>query len=286
MIAATGSFSAVARASNMTPSAVSRQITRLEEDVGARLIQRTTRRQSLTEAGEVLLDHAKQVIADLDAARLAVSNLNASPTGALRITAEADLASTLLAPILPEFLARYPNLSVRLFPSASLEDLVERGIDVAIRMGHLHSSSLMARRIKMSRSLIVASPSYLEQREAPQHPEQLAGHICVSFHAGSDQTVWQFQAGGDTLDVPISARLQAASPLVLKNAAKAGLGVAMLPNWIVREEIEEGSLVPLLAGFPLVPPATPISAVYPSRRNLANKVRVFIDFLSERIEQS
>jgi len=283
MVASTGSFSAVARARNTTPSAVSRQISRLEEDLGTRLLQRTTRQQSLTEAGEVLLRHAKQVIADLDAARLAVSNRNATPTGTLRITAESDLAAILLAPLLPEFMAENPELSVRLFTSASLEDLVERSIDVAIRMGHLESSSLVARRLTMSRSLILASPTYLEQRGNPKRPEELALHTCLSFRTGSDQTLWQFNLEGQTLDVPISARLQAASPLVLRNAANAGLGIAMLPNWIVREELSKGSLVPLLAPFPLVPPATPINAVYPSGRNLAGKVRVFIDFISTRI---
>lgn len=286
LVADTGSFSAAARATNATPSAVSRQISRLEEDWGARLLQRTTRQQALTEAGEVLLRHARQVIEDLETARLAVSNLSDAPSGVLRITAEADLAATLLSPLLPGFLERYPNLSLRLFPSASLEDLVERNIDVAIRMGHLESSSLMARRLTVSRSLIVASPDYLKKNGVLSRPEELAAHSCLSFRAGSDQTTWRFSDDGREFEVPISVRLHAASLLVLKNAAKAGLGIAILPNWITREELDAGTLVPLLARYSHLPPATPISAVYPSGRNLASKVRVFIDYISERIDRS
>lgn len=286
LVADTGSFSAAARVTHATPSAVSRQISRLEEDLGARLLQRTTRQQTLTEAGEVLLTRAKQVIEDLEAARSAVSTLNASPSGVLRITAEADLAATLLSPLLPEFSERYPDLTLRLFPSASLDDLVERKIDLAIRMGHLENSTLMARRLTMSRSLIVASPAYIERHGAPAAPDDLTVHTCLSFRADADHTTWRFGADGQTHEVQVYARLQAASLLVLKNAAISGLGIAMLPNWITRKELINGDLVPLLAGFPLVPPATPISAVYPSGRNLASKVRVFIDFIAERIDRN
>ncbi|MCT4578927.1 LysR family transcriptional regulator [Donghicola sp.] len=283
LVAEVGSFSAAARVTNTTPSAVSRQISRLEQDLGARLLQRSTRRQNLTEAGEVLLVHARQVVEDLEAARLAVSNLNSAPRGILRITAEADLAATFLAPLLPEFLERYPDLKLRLLPSASMEDLVDRNIDVAIRMGHLQSSTMIARRLTTSRSVLVASPSYLERRGVPQRPDDLRSHACLSFRADVDQTVWRFEAAGEQAEIGISPRLQAPSLLVLKNAAKAGMGIAMLPRWMMEEDLGNGALVPILTEYALLPSKTPISAVYASGRNLASKVRVFIDFLGERM---
>jgi DNA-binding transcriptional LysR family regulator len=169
-----GSFSAVARSTRTTPSAISRQISRLEENLGTRLLQRTTRQQELTEAGEIYLRHARQIIEDVDAARHAVTRLSGAPSGVLRVTAEADLAVTLLSPVLPEFLETYPNLRVHVHTSSVMEDLISRGIDVAIRVGHLADSSLIAKRLTMSRSLLVASPEFLRREGAPQHPEDLA----------------------------------------------------------------------------------------------------------------
>ncbi|MBO9398349.1 LysR family transcriptional regulator [Shimia sp. R9_2] len=275
-----GSFSAVARATHTTPSAVSRQISRLEEDLGTRLLQRTTRQQVLTEAGEIYLRHARQIAEDTEAARRAVSQLGQDPSGVLRITAEADLANALLSPMLPEFLAKYPNLRVQLHTSAKMEDLIDRGIDVAIRMGHLESSSLIAKRLVMSRSLLVASPAFLANCGTPSHPKDLSTLTCLSFKTETERTIWRFKTGDEVLDIPVSGRFQVGSLVLLREAAKSGLGIAMLPIWTVRDDLDTGTLLPVLPGFPLEPPATPINAVYPSGRFLASKVRVFIDALS------
>ena len=279
-----GSFSAVARRNRTTPSAVSRQISRLEESLDTRLLQRTTRQQVLTEAGEVFLNHARQIIEDVESARRAVTQLSNLPSGVLRVTAEPDLALTVLSPILPDFLAAYPGLRVQLHTSATMEDLIGRGFDVAIRMGHLDDSSLIGKRIAMSRSLLVASPGFLHEHGTPQGPEDLSSLSCLSFRVENDQANWLFQSGNDILDVAISGRVQASNLVFLREAAKSGLGIAMLPTWMVRDDLNAGLLVPVLPGFPLHPPATPISAVYPSGRNLANKVRVFIDFLATKID--
>ena len=278
-----GSFSAAARSAHSTPSAVSRQISRLEEHLGTRLIQRTTRQQVLTEAGEIYLRHARQIVEDMDTARRAVSDLSAAPSGVLRVTMEADLAQTLLSPVLPEFLATYPDLRLQLHTSATMEDLIGRGIDVAVRVGHLENSSLIAKRLTMSRSLLVASPDYLERNGTPLHPQDLSRLSCLSFRVEADQITWHFKAGDSVLSVPVSGPVQVGSLVLLREAARSGLGVAMLPTWIVRDDLQAGTLVPVLPGFPLEPPATPISAVYPSGRNLASKVRVFIDFLADRV---
>lgn len=279
-----GSFSAVARSTNATPSSVSRQVSRLEEDLGTRLLQRTTRQQVLTEAGQVYLRHARQIIEDVEAARRSVSELSQAPSGVLRITAEADLALFLLNPILPEFLELYPDLRIKLHTSATMEDLIGRGIDVAIRVGHLDDSGLIAKPLAMSRSLLVASPDFLKAHGAPKHPQDLPQFSCLSFRVDTDHPKWRFKSGKNEWTSPVSGRMQASSLVLLKEAAKSGVGIAMLPTWIVSEDLAAGNLVPVLPDFPLEPPSTPISAVYPSKRHLAQKVRVFIDFLADRLQ--
>jgi DNA-binding transcriptional LysR family regulator len=282
-VAEAESFSATSRQLHTTPSAVSRQIARLEEELGARLVQRTTRQQSLTEAGEVLLQRARRILEEVDAAQLAVARSSKAPSGVLRLTAEADLAVTLLSPLMPDFLALYPDLRLQLFPSAALEDLIDRGIDVAIRVGHLQDSSLIARPLAQSRSVLLASPQFLAQHGVPQHPAELSDFSCLSFRVGSGHSLWRFRAGSDSVEVPVKGRIHAASLGVLKEAAISGLGIAMLPSWMVRAELDRESLVPVLPAYPLDPPSTPISALYPSRRNLPTKVRVFVDYLSARM---
>ncbi|MCV6586496.1 MAG: LysR family transcriptional regulator [Marinibacterium sp.] len=274
------SFSAVARATGTTPSAISRQMSRLEDSLGARLLQRTTRQQALTEAGEIYLRHARQIIEDTDAARRAVAQLGDEPSGVLRITAEADLAHALLSPMLPGFLARYPALRVQLHTSARMEDLIGRGIDVAVRVGHLDSSSLIARRLIMSRSMLVASPDFLRSHGTPQRPQDLQDLPCLSFRVGHERTVWRFRVGQEGVEVPVAGPVQAASLVLLRDAARSGVGVAMLPVWMLGEDLDAGRLCPVLPGAPLDPPATPINAVYPSGRFLPGKVRVFVDELA------
>jgi DNA-binding transcriptional LysR family regulator len=279
-----GSFSAAARFLGVTPSAVSRQVSQLEGELGARLFHRTTRKQSLTEAGEIYFQHAHRLVADLEAARLAVSRLTDTPSGSLRVTIEADFAHAYVAPILPDFLDRYPKVQVRLFMSAGMMDLVDSGIDLAIRIGHLDDSSLIARKIAMSRSLVCASPAYLERNGTPTHPSELEAHSCLSFRTQAGKNHWGFEPPQGSLDVPISGRLNANSLVFLRNAALAGLGIIMTPTWMIRDELKHGHLVALLEDFPLVPPSTPIHAVFAHNRHLAPKVRAFVDFLVERME--
>lgn len=279
-----GSFSAAARFLGITPSAVSRQVSQLEGELGARLFHRTTRRQSLTEAGEIYLRYARSIVADLEAARLAVSQLTDAPTGSLHITSEADFALAHVAPHLPDFLARYPYVQVRISMSAGLVDLVDSGIDLAIRIGHLEDSSLVARKIATSRSLVCASPGYLRQYGTPTHPGALESHSCLSFRTGPGKNHWSFELPHGALDVLISGRLNVNSLVFLRNAALDGLGITMIPSWMVRDDMQKGRLVALLEDFPLLPSSTPIHAVFAHNRHLAPKVRAFVDFLAERME--
>ncbi len=279
-----GSFSAAARFLGVTPSSVSRQVSQLEGELGARLFQRTTRRQSLTEPGEIYFQHAHRIVADLEAAHLAVSRLTDTPSGSLQITVEADFALAYIEPILAEFLQRYPEVQIRLFMSAGMIDLVHSGIDLAIRVGHLDDSSLFARKIAVSRSLVCASPAYLAQYGTPTHPGDLEAHSCLSFRTNPGRNQWSFKVEEDTLDVPVSGRLNVNSLVFLRHAASSGLGIIMVPTWIIRNELKHGHLVPLLEEFELDPPSTPIHAVFAHNRHLAPKVRAFVDFLAERME--
>ncbi len=279
-----GSFSAAARFLGITPSSVSRQMSQLEGELGARLFHRTTRKQSLTETGEIYFRHAHRIVADLDEARLAVNRLTDTPSGSLHVTAEADFAIAFIAPILPDFLDRYPDVQLRLSMTADTMDLIGSGIDLAIRMGHLEDSSLIARKIAISRSLLCASPSYLATHGTPTHPSELTRHCCLSFRVKPGKNHWRFNLPKDTLDVPISGRLNTNSLTFLRSIAVAGRGIIMIPAWMVRDELKDGHLVSLLEDFPLVPPTTPISAVFAHNRHLAPKVRAFVDFLAEQVE--
>lgn len=279
-----GSFSAAARFLGITPSAVSRQVSQLESELGARLFHRTTRRQSLTEPGEIYFQHADRIVADLAGARLAVARLTDAPSGTLHLTVEADFALAFVAPILPEFLERYPDVGVRLATSPGMADLVESGIDVAIRIGHLDDSDLIARKIATSRSLVCASPAYLAQYGSPATPLELEAHRCLSFRTDPGRNTWRFRLPEGELDVAIAGPLNANSVVLLREAALAALGIVMIPTWIIRDELETGHLVPVLEDFALVPPSTPIHAVFAHNRHLAPKVRAFVDFLAERME--
>lgn len=280
-----GSFSAAARFRGVTPSSVSRQISQLESELGARLFHRTTRKQSLTETGEVYLRYAGRIVADLEEARLAVGRLANTPSGSLHVTAEVDFAVAYIAPILPEFLERYPEVQLRLSMSSGRMDLVDSGIDLAIRIGDLDDSSLIARKIFDSRSVLCASPAYLAKHGRPTHPRDLEVHNCLSFRIGAGKNYWSFKLPKGGLDVPISGRLNANSLVFLRSLAMSAQGIAMIPVWMIRHELNDGRLVTLLEDFPLEPPSSPINAVFAHNRHLAPKVRAFVDFLVDHIDR-
>ncbi len=283
-VAQEGSFSAAARFLGVTPSSVSRQVSQLEGELGTRLFHRTTRKQSLTEAGEIYFRHARRIVVDVEEARLAVGRLADTPRGSLHLTVEPDFALAYIAPILPGFVERYPEIQLRLSMSAGFMDLVDSGIDLAIRFGHLDDSSLVARKIALSRSLICASPAYLAKHGAPMHPNDLETHSCLSYRTKPGENYWRFELPQGLLDVPISGCINANSLFFLRDGALAGLGIIMIPIWMVRNELKNGNLVPVLEDIALAPPSTPINAVFAHNRHLAPKVRAFVDFLVEQME--
>ena len=163
-------------------------------------------------------------------------------------------------------------------------DLIESGIDVAVRIGHLEDSSLIARKIATSRSLICASSKYLAKHGTPKHPSELEAHNCLSFWIKPGKNHWSFELPKGVLNVPISGRVNVNSLVFLRNLALAGTGIVMMPSWMAGDALQHGELVPLLKDFPLVPPSTPIHAVFAHKRQLAPKVRAFVEFLAERMD--
>ena len=281
-----GSFSAAARFLGVLPSSISRQITQLEADLGTRLFHRTTRRQHLTEAGEVYFQHAQRIVVDLDAARLAVTQLADNPSGSLNVAIEADFANIHITPIIADFLNQYPEIQIQFLMNSKQVDLIDGGIDIAIRIGRLDDSSLFARKIADYQSLICASPSYLTQHGTPTHPDELLTHSCLSFNIQSKKIYWGFEVEGETKNIEISGKIKANNLDFLKEAALSNLGIVNLPIWMVQDDIEQNRLVPLLEDFTVSHSKTPIHAVFGHNRHLAPKVRAFIDFLVERLAAS
>lgn len=280
-----GSFSAAARQLGVTPSSVSRQMSQMEADLGARLFHRTTRKQNLTETGEVYFEHARRVVAELEDARLAVNKLSDAPTGKLHVTVEPDFAVSFLVPILPSFLKRFPDVQIRFTFTSENVDLIDGGIDLAIRIGHLADSSMIARKIAVSRSVVCASPGYIARYGTPKHPSDLVQHCCLSFKTSAGKNHWCFIENQTSLDVPISGRMNANSLVFLRGMALADCGIVMVPKWLIGEELKSGQLVPLLSEFAQEPSSTPINAVFSNTRHQAPKVRAFIDFLVEHISE-
>jgi DNA-binding transcriptional LysR family regulator len=279
-----GSFSSTARELGTSPSSVSRQVSQLEEELGARLFSRTTRKQTLTEAGAIFFQRAEHIVADLKDAQLAVNRLAGKPSGLLTISAETDLAQNFLAPVLPEFLERFPDINIQIVVSPNLLDLIDGALDLAIRMGHLHDSNLIARKLMASHSVVCASPKYLKKQGMPKIPSELAHHNCLSFKTSAGVKKWCFKSPEEKFEVSITGRVSVNSIAFLRSMVVAGQGIGMMPKWNIEKQLASGELVPLLEDYTMIPDHTPIHAVYNQTKQLPPKVRVFIDFMVEKYE--
>ncbi len=277
-----GSFSAAGRQLGAAPSSVSRQINELENDLGARLFHRTTRKLSLTEAGQLYYERASRILIDVDEAKLALSEIGGAPSGILRVTVAASLARLHIMPALADFQSTFPAVKVAVSVTDRMVDLVQEGFDLAIRVGRPRDSSLVARKIGSGRRIVCASPAYLKKAGTPQVPADLANHNCLTFRTNPGSNVWSFRLGKGTLNVRVSGSLFADDGESLVAAAMAGLGLILLPAWLVGVELGEGRLLEVLPEFQIIPKDTPLYALYPHQRHLPPKVRVFIDLLVER----
>lgn len=280
-VAETGSFSAAARALNISKSLVSRQVSWLEAELGARLIARTTRSLTLTEAGRNYYDQVVQILTQIEEADLSVSQLQATPRGKLRVSAPVSFSVLRLARVLPDFLALYPEIEVDVVLNDRRVDLFADGFDLAIRIGKLADSSLIARKLSESKLYVCASPDYLARRGTPKAPADLKGHDCLCYSNADFLTEWRFTGlDGRPLAVEVKGQLHANNGDLLRAAALCGLGFVQLPGFLVDRDLESGALVPVLQ--PYMRQEGGIYAVYPHARYLPPKIRVFVDFLAER----
>ena len=280
----TGSLSGAGRQSGLSPASVSRQITALEDDLGVRLLNRTSRRLSLTEAGQVYLEHAERLLQDIDELRDAVSQMAVKPRGTLRIQSRISLGTQHVAPLIPTFLALYPDLKIDLWLTDNDLDLTEHGIDLAIRTGDLSDSTLIGRRLASSPRVICASPQYWAEHGKPTTPEALMDHNCLTyrFEFGTAAALWQFRTDtGQSVNVQVAGNFQTNNGDALRVATLSGLGVAMLPAWSVKDHLKAGSLERVLSDYETTVSDLDfgIYAVYLSRRNLSAKTRLFVDHL-------
>jgi len=274
------SFTEAAVQLGISSSAVSKQISRLEDRLGVQLLRRTTRRMGLTEAGAAFYERAARIMTDVEEAEALVSGLEKAPRGLLRVAVPMVLGQMHIAPATAPFLARYPDVQLELVFSDRTVDLIEEGLDVAIRTDELPDSSLVARRLAPNRRMLCAAPAYFTGRPRPRTPEDLARHNCLTYSAHHPQREWYFKLPGGRRAVQVHGNFQSNHAEALRQAALGGLGLAMLPTFLVGSDVSAGLLLPLLPEF--VSSDTAIHAVYPQHRHLSPKVRAFVDFMSGR----
>lgn len=253
------------------------QLNKLEESLGTRLVNRTTRKISLTEEGAAFLLHAEEVIASVEAAHASLKTGSAQPKGTLRITAPASFGRMYLIPGMKGFLEQYPDLFVDIQLTDSIIDLVEGGFDIALRNAELQDSSLIARKLAEDKRIICASPDYILKHGKPNSPEDLSEHQCIS-QVGMENWVFNTPQGAVSIKPRGNVRLDHGE--AVRDICVSGVGIAMCATWIAHEHLKQGSLVQMLEDYPLTDD-TAIWAIYPSSRLLAPKVRVFIDYFSE-----
>lgn len=276
-----GSFTNAAKALGLPKSTLSRRIGDLETRLGARLLQRTTRKLSLTDLGAAYFERVNRIVSELSEAEAAVLDAQNTPRGVLRLTAPPDLGMVMLPKLLPEFTALYPEVRVVLELSGRHVDLVEEGFDVALRAGHLVDSSLIAKAIATNSMAVYAAPEYLDARGTPERLEDLAAHDCLVFGATPERK-WHFERNGRTHEVAITGRIAAQDFGYLRFATLAGGGIALLPNMLVGPDVHFGRLRQLLTDFTYAQDT--LYVVYPSRNFLPAKTRAFVDFITEQVK--
>ncbi|NGZ27472.1 MAG: LysR family transcriptional regulator, partial [Magnetococcales bacterium] len=259
---------------------VSKYLTHLEEHLGVRLLHRTTRQLSLTPEGEAYYERCVGILEEVAATEDAMANLHAKPRGTLRINAPMSFGILHLSPAISDFLTLYPEISIELSLTDRFVDVVDEGVDVAVRIGRLEDSGLFAKRLAPCRIVACASPTYLAREGKPTTLEELSKHHCLIYSYHSQRNEWKFIQEGKPVTVPVQSRLRVNNGDVLRLAALQGLGIMAAPTFLVGEDLQAGRLQTILSDFSIPEPA--IHAIYAHNRHLSTKVRVFIDFLAER----
>lgn len=279
-VVATGSFAEAARRLGVTRSAISKAITQLEEALGARLLDRTTRRVTPTEAGLAYYERCLAILAQVEETEAQISRLHDEPRGVLKVNGPMSFGVRYLGASVAEFMSRYDGLKVELMLTDRMVDPLEEGVDVTVRIGAMVDSSLIARKIATVRVVLAASPEYLARFGEPEVPGDLSRHACLHYGATTTVPRWQLTENGSPVTVPIAASLSSNNGDALREAALRGIGIGRLPTFLIGEDLAAGRLKVVLADY--APQDVVIHALYAPNRFLAAKTRVFIDFLVER----
>ncbi|MCW8900861.1 MAG: LysR substrate-binding domain-containing protein [Gammaproteobacteria bacterium] len=273
-----GSFTAAADALGISKPVVSKQVSQLEQHLGVQLMQRTTRRLHLTHAGEVFASYSKRIMADVREAEQSVLPLQSEPRGRLRISAPESLALSLLPEVLLNFQQKFPTLELDVHISGRFVDLIEEGIDVALRVGEMEDSSLIARLLMPCSFHVCASAKYLEKNGSPQHPDELSKHNCLIYSQGQRSANWGFKdKDGKILNIKVEGNLHSDTGNLLMKAALNGNGIFIAPTYMVTNALKEGQLKTVLDDYTSAMPG--LYAVYPYSKLVSVKVRAFVDFL-------
>jgi len=280
-----GSFTAAAKQLGITPAAVSKNVQRLEDELGVRLFQRTTRQLSLTEEGQILFERCREPIDDLDRATAAITDHRNAVVGTLRVSCTTTFGRRMLAPWLPEFLARYPQLEVEVTMDDRFSDLIAEGYDVAIRGGELPDSNMVARRLMDITAGVYGSPAYFRRYGEPKTPENLKKHNCIRLRLiGSNRLLtWEFEKDGTLVAPEVHGTLILNDTEAILEAVSAGHGIALLSDLLVKTDPRGANLKRVLSDYRFPPRG--LYACYPNRKHLPRKIKAFIDFLAEKLER-
>ena len=272
-----GGFTAAARQLSVSTSFVSRQVTRLEDRLDVRLLQRTTRTVRLTEMGKVYYERSREILDQFEALDSEMADLQEKPKGLVRITAAGEYAECYVAPLVAEFVAKYPEVSVDLESSMQMVDIVDEGFDIAIRMSALSDSSLIARKVEQRRIMVCASPDYLKEHGRPKTPEDLRTHNCLLF----PDMPWRFKYPDRIQEVKVRGSWSSNNGRVLVAAARQGIGLVRFSEYYLEELINAGELEIILQEYEVDDAATWI--IYPNRRHVPTRVRYLVEFLLEEL---
>jgi len=279
-VVAKGSFTRAAEVLDTSPANVTRYVNELEAHLATRLLNRSSRRLSLTEAGEALVERARGILDEVAETEAIASSAALSPRGRLRLNAPLSFGMLHLAPLWPRFLARYPEIELDVDLIDRVVDLVGEGYDLAVRISRVGSQALVGRKLAASRNIVCASPDYIARRGAPAVPADLLGHDCVGYSGAATADEWHLVDGsGRPHAVKVPCVMHSNNGDTVRAAALAGLGVIWQPTFLIGDDLRQGRLIPLLPGHRM--PDIDVLAVYPSRRHLSAKVRVMVDFLAE-----
>ncbi|GAA6134113.1 LysR family transcriptional regulator [Oceaniserpentilla sp. 4NH20-0058] len=275
-----GSFTGAAKSLGLPKSTVSRKITQLEERLGVRLLQRTTRTLSLTDTGSAYYNQCSRIIGDVEEANIAVTEMQSKPQGLLRITAPMLFGAEVLSDLVAEFLQGNPEIQLEIVLTDQPLDLIQEGIDVAFRVGQLADSSLIARSLGNIKVITCASPEYLKKHGSPNHPNDLSQHTTVNWNPVNS---WEYDTP-EKISIDLKPKVKVNDVLSMRKMALNGLGIARLPAFLCADDIKAGRLKPVLCNWSYK--STPIHALYPSNRHLSVKVRSFVDFIVEEFRKA